>query len=171
MTGADNSRAVSLGWATFATSLGFVVVQLDVSIVNVALPAIGGALHTQVGGLQWVVDVYSLAFAAFLLSAGAIGDRIGARRGFVIGAGMFTVASLGCGLAPNLALLITARAAQGLGAAMLMPCSLALLNHACGDDAFARAKAVGLWTAAGGVALSAGPVNRERRQQISFRRD
>ena len=111
MTGADNSRAVSLGWATFATSLGFVVVQLDVSIVNVALPAIGGALHTQVGGLQWVVDVYTLAFAAFLLSAGAIGDRIGARRGFVIGAGMFTVASLGCGLAPNLALLITARAA------------------------------------------------------------
>jgi DHA2 family methylenomycin A resistance protein-like MFS transporter len=92
------------------------------------------------------------------LSAGAIGDRIGARRGFVIGTGIFTAASLGCGLAPNLALLIAARAAQGLGAAMLMPCSLALLNHACADDARARARAIGLWTAAGGVALSAGPV-------------
>ncbi|WP_158885224.1 MFS transporter [Rhodanobacter sp. L36] len=151
-------RAASLSWAIFVTSLGFVVVQLDVSIVNVALPAISSALHTGVGGMQWVVDMYTLAFAACLLSAGAIGDRIGARRGFVIGTAVFTLASMGCGFAPNLASLIAARAVQGIGAALLMPCSLALLNHACRDDAPARAKAVGLWTAAGGVALSAGPV-------------
>ncbi|MBD8898160.1 MFS transporter [Rhodanobacter sp. DHG33] len=151
-------RARPLGLVILATSLGFLVVQLDVSIVNVALVRIGHALHGGMASLQWVVDAYTLAFAAFLLSAGALGDRLGARRVFVLGLGVFGAASLACALAPNLPLLIAARAVQGLGAALLMPCSLAVLNHACGDDAPARARAMGLWTAAGGVALSAGPL-------------
>lgn len=156
MTSADRRRP--LGMVTATTSLGFVVVQLDVSIVNVALARIGQALHAGIDGLQWVVDAYTLAFAAFLLSAGALGDRLGARRVFVFGLGVFGLASLACGVAPNLPLLIAARAAQGIGAALLMPCSLAVLSHACGDDAAARTRALGLWTAAGGVALSAGPL-------------
>lgn len=147
-----------LGLVIATTSLGFLVVQLDVSIVNVALVRIGHTLGGGMASLQWVVDAYTLAFAAFLLSAGALGDRLGARRVFVLGLGVFGAASLGCALAPSLSLLVTARAVQGVGAALLMPCSLAVLNHACGDDAAARARALGLWTAAGGVALSAGPL-------------
>ncbi|TSE12904.1 MFS transporter, partial [Mesorhizobium intechi] len=141
-----------------ATSLGFVVVQLDVSIVNVALNRIGAALSMGIGGLQWVVDAYTLAFASLLLAGGALGDRIGARRVFVGGMVLFSMASLVCGLAQSPWVLIAARAVQGAGAALLMPCSLALLNHAYASDRPRRARAVGLWTAAGGVALSAGPV-------------
>ncbi|QKD04233.1 MFS transporter [Mesorhizobium loti] len=141
-----------------ATSLGFVVVQLDVSIVNVALNRIGAALSMGIGGLQWVVDAYTLAFASLLLAGGALGDRIGARRVFVGGMALFSVASLVCGLAGSAWVLIAARAVQGAGAALLMPCSLALLNRAYASDKPRRARAVGLWTAAGGIALSAGPV-------------
>ena len=141
-----------------ATSLGFVVVQLDVSIVNVALVRMGEALHSNVEGLQWVVDAYTLAFASLLLAAGAIGDRIGARRSFMLGLAVFTLSSLACGLAPDAAFLIGARVAQGIGAALLMPSSLSLLNHASGNDQAARSRAIGLWTAAGGVALAAGPL-------------
>ena len=141
-----------------ATSLGFVVVQLDVSIVNVALNRIGAALSIDVGGLQWVVDAYTLAFAALLLAGGALGDRIGARRVFVGGMALFSLASLACGLAYSAWILVAARAVQGAGAALLMPCSLALLNRACAGDKALRARAVGLWTASGGIALSAGPV-------------
>ena len=141
-----------------ATSLGFVVVQLDVSIVNVALNRIGSALSMGIGGLQWVVDAYTLAFASLLLAGGALGDRIGARRVFVGGMALFSIASLACGLAQSAWMLIAARAVQGAGAALLMPCSLALLNRAYASDKARRARAVGLWTAAGGIALSAGPV-------------
>src|SRR5690349_14814123 len=135
MTHAVRSRSHGLPAAIAATSLGFVVVQVDVSIVNVALPEIGGSLGMGVAGLQWVVDAYTLAFASLLLSAGALGDRIGARRTFVAGFALFVAASLVCGLAGNEAVLIAARAVQGVGAAVLVPCSLALLNHACGNDA------------------------------------
>ena len=109
-------------------------------------------------GLEWIVDAYALAFASLMLSAGALGDRIGARRTFVLGFGLFIGASFVCGIAPNAAALIAARAVQGMGAAALVPSSLALLNHACHGDGKARAHAVGLWTAAGSVALAAGPV-------------
>jgi MFS transporter, DHA2 family, methylenomycin A resistance protein len=141
-----------------AASLGFVLVQLDVSIVNIALAKIGADLGTPVAGLQWVVDSYALAFAALLLSAGALGDQIGARKGFTIGFATFVAASLGCGLASGPIALIVARTAQGIGAALLVPCSLALLNQAAAGDARLRAKAVSLWTAAGSVAMAVGPV-------------
>jgi MFS transporter, DHA2 family, methylenomycin A resistance protein len=141
-----------------ATALGFAVVQLDVSIVNVALATMGKDLGGGVAALQWVVDAYAVAFAALLLTAGALGDRFGARRVFLAGLGIFILASLVCGLARDAGLLIAARVVQGAGAAAILPCSLALLNHACGDDAAARARAISLWTLAGSVALALGPI-------------
>ena len=144
-------------WALLATSLGFGVVQLDVSVVNVAIKPIGADLGGGVTGLQWVVGAYTLAFAALILSAGALGDRIGARRVFVAGFTLFTVASAACGLAPSLGVPIAARAVQGVGAAVLVPCSLSLLNHTYRDPR-ARAHAVGLWAAGAAAALSAGPL-------------
>ena len=147
-----------IGLTILATSLGFVLVQLDVSIVNIALARIGADLGTPVAGLQWIVDSYALAFAALLLSAGALGDQIGARKGFIVGFAAFVAASLGCGLAPGPIVLIVTRAFQGLGAALLVPCSLALLNQAAGSDAGLRARAISLWTASGSVALAVGPI-------------
>src|SRR5882724_10699355 len=116
-----------------AMSLGYGVVQLDVTIVNTALHAIGSSLGGGVAELQWVVNAYTIAFAAFILTAGALGDRIGAKRIFMTGFALFTAASLACALAPNAALLIAARCVQGLAAAVLVPNSLALLNHAYPD--------------------------------------
>jgi MFS transporter, DHA2 family, methylenomycin A resistance protein len=141
-----------------ATSLGFFLVQLDVSIVNVALATIGRDLHSSFAALQWVVDAYAVAFAACLLSAGAVADRIGARRAFIIGLLLFGLGSIACGIAPTAATLVVARIVAGLGAALLVPCSLALLNHAAAGNAGARARAVSVWTAAGSVALAAGPI-------------
>jgi DHA2 family methylenomycin A resistance protein-like MFS transporter len=141
-----------------ATSLGFVMVRVDGSIVNVALAEMGTSLGVEVAGLQWVVNAYSLAFASLLLSAGVLGDRIGVRRVFVAGFVLFTAASLACAFSTSAAAVILSRAVQGIGAALMVPCSLALLNHACGDDEAARARAVGLWAAAGGVGVTVGPV-------------
>jgi DHA2 family methylenomycin A resistance protein-like MFS transporter len=140
-----------------AMSLGFAVVQLDVSVVNVAIRPIGDALGGGVAGLQWIVNAYTITFAAFILSAGAVGDRIGARRVFIAGFALFTAASVLCGLAPSLGALIAARAIQGIGAAVLVPCSLILLNHAYSEP-HERARAVGFWAAGASVALSAGPL-------------
>src|SRR2546430_6702350 len=133
--GADNSLDSDAGpapsrWATSLTlaamSLGYGVVQLDVTIVNTALNAIGMSLGGGVSELQWVVSAYTIAFAAFILTAGALGDRIGAKPVFMAGFAIFTAASVACALAPNAAVLIAARAVQGLGAAILVPNSLAL---------------------------------------------
>jgi DHA2 family methylenomycin A resistance protein-like MFS transporter len=140
-----------------ATSLGFAVVQLDVSVVNVAVKSIGTALGGGVSSLQLVVSAYTVTFAAFILTAGALGDRIGARRVFVAGFALFTLASVVCGLAPSLAVLVGARAVQGVGAAVLVPASLSLLNHAYPQPA-ARARAVGLYLAGASLALSGGPL-------------
>ena len=153
-----SARLGALRWVLVATSFAFVVVQLDVTIVNVALPRIGVDLRAPVSGLQWVVDAYTLAFAVLLLSAGVLGDCFGARRVYLVGFGVFGAASLGCGLAPSAGLLIASRAAQGLGAALLLPNSLSLLNHASAHHEQLRARAVALWTAAGGVSIAAGPV-------------
>ncbi|HEY8977411.1 MAG TPA: MFS transporter [Burkholderiaceae bacterium] len=154
----ESARAPSFPLVVLATSMAFVVGQLDVTIVNVALPAMGRALGASVAGLQWVVDAYAVAFAAFMLSAGALGDRFGARRAYQSGMAVFALASIGCALAPAAAWLDAARALQGLGAAIMLPNSLALLNHALAHDARARARGIGWWTAAGAVAIAAGPV-------------
>lgn len=139
-------------------SVGFVVTQLDVTIVNIALPNIGERLHAPVQALQWIVDAYTLAFAVLMLSAGVLGDRFGPQRLFCVGVALFALASLACGLAPDVWTLVAARAVQGIAAAAMLPNSLALLNRACGHDARLRARAVGLWTASGAVSIAAGPV-------------
>jgi DHA2 family methylenomycin A resistance protein-like MFS transporter len=140
-----------------AMSLGYGVVQLDVTIVNTALSSIGDALGGGVAELQWVVSAYTITFAALILSAGALGDRLGARRVFMWGFIIFTAASLGCALAPSAMLLIAARAIQGIGAAVLVPNSLALLSHAYPDDK-ERGRAVGIWAAGASLTLTAGPL-------------
>src|ERR1700754_1215572 len=139
-------------------SVGFVVTQLDVTIVNIALANIGADLHANVAGLQWVVDAYTLAFAVLMLSAGALGDRFGARRLYAAGIVLFALASLACGLALDATMLVAARAVQGIGAAAMLPNSLALLNQSYGHDPKLRARAVGLWTATGAISIAAGPV-------------
>jgi DHA2 family methylenomycin A resistance protein-like MFS transporter len=148
----------TIRWTVAATSFGFGLVQLDVTIVNVALPRIGSDLGTGVAGLQWVVDAYALVFAALLLTAGFLGDRFGARRLYLAGLGIFALASLGCGVATDATTLVIGRAFQGVGAAAMLPSSLSLLNNASGHDSNLRAWAVGWWTAAGSITIAAGPI-------------
>src|SRR5579862_4879663 len=140
-----------------AMSLGYGVVQLDVTIVNTALGSIGTSLGGGVSELQWVVSTYTIAFAAFILTAGALGDRIGAKRVFMAGFAIFTAASVACALAPTAIVLIAARGVQGLGAAILVPNSLALLSHAYPDEK-QRGRAVGIWAAGASLALISGPL-------------
>jgi DHA2 family methylenomycin A resistance protein-like MFS transporter len=154
MTDTKGNVALTL----LAASFGFSLVQLDVTIVNVALPQMAAALGAHISALQWVVDAYALCFAALLLSAGFFGDRFGARKVYLGGLALFGLASLACGLAPNALALSIARAVQGLGAAAMLPCSLAILNHATGHDAKLRAKSVGWWTASGAITIAAGPI-------------
>jgi DHA2 family methylenomycin A resistance protein-like MFS transporter len=140
-----------------AALLGFALITLDASVVNVALPAIGSALGGGLSGLQWTVDAYTLAFAALMLSTGAFADRAGASRAYGLGIAVFTLASAACGLAPTLPGLIGARVVQGAAAAVVLPASLSLVRHAYADPV-QRAKAVALWGAGGSVALALGPV-------------
>ena len=141
-----------------ASSFAFIIVQLDVTIVNVALPKMGLELGAEVSTLQWVVDAYTLGFAAFLLSAGVVGEKFGSKRAFLTGFGLFTLASIACAMAPSAMALNLARAMQGVGAALLLPSSLAILNFTYAHDKKMLAKAIGWWTAAGGVSIAAGPV-------------
>jgi MFS transporter, DHA2 family, methylenomycin A resistance protein len=140
-----------------ATSISYIVVILDTSIVNVALGSIADAFSTGTAGLQWVVNAYTLTFASLLLSGGALGDRLGARNVYFAGLAVFTLASAFCGAAPNLAALTAARILQGVGASMLVPCCLMLINHAYADPA-ERGRAIGLWAGCGGAAMAGGPL-------------
>src|SRR3984957_323889 len=153
-----NQPTGSPGWVIAASSFAFAVIQLDVTIVNVALPSISEDLGASLAQLQWVVDAYTLGFAALLLSAGVVVDRLGAKRVFSAGFVAFALTSLACGLAPGPGFLNVTRAIQGIGAAVLVPSSLAILNEACSHDPRLRARAIGIWTAAGGAAIAAGPV-------------
>ncbi len=148
----------SPGWVIAASSFAFAVIQLDVTIVNVALPKISEDLGASLAQLQWVVDAYTLGFAALLLSAGVVVDRLGAKRVFSAGFVGFAVTSFACGFAPGPGFLNVTRALQGIGAALLVPSSLAVLNESCAHDWRLRARAIGIWTAAGGVSIAAGPV-------------
>lgn len=161
MTVTDRHVSVSrtgAGWLPLAAiCLGYFLVILDVTVVSVALPAIGTALRTGVTGLQWVVDGYTLTFAGLLLFCGGLGDRIGGKPVFLAGLGVFTLASACCGLAPSAGPLIGARLAQGAGAALMVPSSLALLQHAY-PDRRSRGRAFGAWGMVAGTAAAAGPV-------------
>ena len=143
--------------ALIAALLGFFVVMLDTTVVNVALARIGTDLGTPVASLQWVVDAYALTFAALQLSAGAACDRMGARSVHLLGLAAFGLLSAACALAPAGGALIAFRALQGVGAAAIVPASLAMLSliH---DRSADRARAIGLWGGAGGVAAAVGPV-------------
>jgi len=141
----------------FIVCLGCVVVLLDISIVNVALHPIAAGLGGNLSDLQWIVDAYTVAFASFLLSAGTAGDRYGNKQVFAGGFVLFTIASMVCGAATSMAALIGARVVQGIGAALIIPCSLTLLNHAY-DDPVQRTKAFGWWAGSGGASVAAGPV-------------
>ncbi|KVT70090.1 hypothetical protein WK56_19350 [Burkholderia ubonensis] len=140
-----------------ATSISYVIVILDTSIVNVALAKISQELGTNVTGLQWIVNAYVVTFASLLLSGGALGDVFGARRIYIAGLAIFSVASLLCGCAPTMGILIAGRVLQGIGASLLVPCSLSLLTHAY-PDGRERAKAIAAWASWGGGALVAGPL-------------
>ncbi|WP_370961530.1 MFS transporter [Amycolatopsis sp. cg9] len=140
-----------------AALLGFFVVTLDAVIVNVALPEMRADLGGGITGLQWVVDGYTLMFAAFLLSAGSLVDRIGAKRAFGLGVGVFVLTSLACGVAPTLPALVVFRFLQGTAAAVVMPSSMALIAQAY-PDPVRRGRAVAVWAMGGAVASSAGPV-------------
>jgi DHA2 family methylenomycin A resistance protein-like MFS transporter len=133
------------------------MIQLDATIVNVALPAIGRDLGGSFSGLQWVIDSYAVALASVMLAAGSIADRVGARRVFELGLIIFTAGSVACAATPDLAALIAARALQGIGAAALLPCSLALIAHEF-PGADARARALGVWGGIAGFGLACGPV-------------
>src|SRR5438270_8740896 len=143
--------------ALAAAVLGFFVITLDAVVVNVALPSIRRELGAGMTGLQWVVDGYTLMFAALLLSAGALSDRVGARRAFAAGLAMFVVASAACGLAPSLAALVVARFVQGAAAAVMMPSSMALIGQAYPDQR-RRAGAVAAWAMGGSIGATSGPV-------------
>jgi len=130
--------------------------QLDTSIVNLALKQISTSLHASVKELQWVIDAYNLAYASFLLAGGTLGDMYGRRRLFVSGIALFAAGSLVCGLAPDNMVLIGGRAVSGLGAALAVPTSLAILSDAY-PDATERAKAIGIWASCNALAWLIGP--------------
>ena len=143
---------LTLATCILASSLAFV----DGSVVNVGLPALSRDLGGGASGLQWVINGYLLPLTALLLLGGALGDRIGRRRTLILGVLLFAVASVVCGMSPNLANLVAARLGQGVGAALLLPNSLAILSDTFTGEA--RGRAVGTWSAAGAATAAIGPV-------------
>jgi DHA2 family methylenomycin A resistance protein-like MFS transporter len=136
---------------------GYFLVLLDVTIVNVALPRIGSGLHAGVSGLQWVVDGYAIALAALMLGGGTVGDLHGHKRIVLAGFGLFGLASLGCGFAQATGVLVGFRVLQGMGAALMLPGTLAVITSSYPDGP-ARARAIGIWAGIGSAALPAGPL-------------
>jgi EmrB/QacA subfamily drug resistance transporter len=131
--------------------------QLDVTIVNVALPSIGRDLHAPVSGLQWTIDAYTLVIASLLMLAGSTADRLGRRKVFRVGLCVFTLASAACSLAPSLTWLVTFRIVQAVGASMLNPVAVSIIRNTFGDPR-ERAHAIGIWGAVNGIAMAVGPV-------------
>ena len=143
-------------WIVAATVLGSALAMLDATVVNIALPAIGRDLGSGVTGLQWTLSGYTLTLASLILLGGSLGDRLGRRRVFVWGTVWFATASVLCGLAPDIEVLIAARLLQGVGAALLTPGSLALISASIRTED--RGAAIGMWSGLGGVAAAIGPL-------------
>ncbi|HXZ60755.1 MAG TPA: MFS transporter [Steroidobacteraceae bacterium] len=148
--------AAARRWVLAVAVLGSTLAYVDESVVNVALPAIESDLRTTLPAMQWVINAYTLCMSALLLSGGAAADRFGRRRVFVIGVSLFAAASLGCGVAGNVAMLLAARAVSGVGAALLVPCSLALIGAAFEERE--RGAAIGIWSGAAAIAAGAAPL-------------
>lgn len=142
-------------WIVLATVLGSSVAALDATVVNIALPRIGESLHTGVSGLQWTLSGYTLTLASFILLGGSLGDRLGRRRVFVWGTIGFALASVLCGAAVNIEMLVAARIVQGVAGALLTPGSLALISASIDDRD--QGAAIGLWSGFGGIAGALGP--------------
>src|ERR1700683_1998269 len=143
------------GWVLLATILGSSMTAIDATVVGIALPAIGLDFHASLATLQWVVTAYTLTLAGLLLFSGALGDRYGRKKIFLTGVAWFAVASALCGLAPDAPILIGARAVQGIGAALLTPGSLAILEASFRQED--RSKAIGAWSGFAGVGTAIGP--------------
>src|SRR6478609_5540206 len=139
-----------------ATILGSSMAFIDGSVVNIALPAIQQALHADAASTQWIVNAYLLLLGALVLVGGSAADLYGRRRIFLWGIAVFTTASIACGLAPNITLLVISRAVQGLGAALLTPASLAMLGATF--DQHERSHAIGIWAGVGALTAAAGPM-------------
>jgi MFS family permease len=162
-TGASASpRASSARQATTlaVTAVAFFMVVLDALVVVTALPSIHHSLGGSLGTLQWTVNAYNMAFGAGIVTAAALGDRLGRRRVYTAGLALFTVASAACALAPDVGLLITARAVQGLGAAVITPLSLTILSSAFPPER--RGAIIGIWGGISGLGVAAGPLIARR---------
>ena len=143
-------------WVLAATILGSSMAFIDSTVVNVALSVMKGALHANVADVQWVVDAYLLVLSSLILAGGSLGDRVGRVRVFGFGVAIFAAASIWCGAAPNAQQLIIARALQGLGAALLVPGSLAIISATFPREE--RGRAIGTWSALTALAIIAGPL-------------
>src|SRR5881398_3625005 len=143
-------------WVLVATTLASSMAFIDSTVVNVALPALQTNLNASIVDVQWVIEAYSLLLSALLLVGGSLGDHYGRRRVFLIGVALFAVASTWCGLAPDVHQLIVARAAQGLGAALLVPGSLAIISSSFPEDE--RGRAIGTWSGFSAITTAIGPV-------------
>jgi EmrB/QacA subfamily drug resistance transporter len=143
-------------WILAATILGSSMAFIDSTVVNVALPTLQATFHASVVDVQWVVESYGIFLSALILAGGALGDLFGRRRIFLIGVGVFAAASTACGLSFNIPQLITARCAQGIGAALLVPGSLAIVS--AGFDEESRGKAIGTWSGFSAITAALGPV-------------
>jgi EmrB/QacA subfamily drug resistance transporter len=137
--------------------MSLLIVGLDVTIVNVALPSIGRELHTSVSGLQWTIDAYTLVLASLLMLSGSMGDRLGRKRVFSLGLVLFTFGSLLCSVAPTLGALVAFRMMQAVGGSMLNPVAMSIIRNVF-TDARERAQAIGVWGATVGISLALGPV-------------
>ena len=151
----QNQRSQNTALITLC--LGYFMVIIDVTVVNVALPSIANSLGAEISSLQWIVDGYALSFACLLLLAGNLTDKLGAKRLFLTGLILFVATSLVCGLVTSIEMLILARILQGIGAAFMVPTSLSLINGTF-DNPAARAKAIGIWGGIGGIAATLGPI-------------
>jgi EmrB/QacA subfamily drug resistance transporter len=143
-------------WVLAATILGSAVASLDATVVNVALPALGRDLHAGFTGLEWTVNAYTLSLGSLILVGGALGDRLGRRRMFLTGLVVFVAASLLCGLAPTIGMLVAARLLQGVGGALLTPESLAIITATIRKED--RGRAIGAWSGTQALASALGPV-------------
>jgi EmrB/QacA subfamily drug resistance transporter len=138
-------------------SMSLFMVGLDITAVNVAIPAIGDQLHARLSWLQWSVSAYTVVMATLLLFSGSVADRLGRKRTLAIGMSVFAVASLLCSLAPNVQSLVAFRVLQGIGASMLNPVAMSIITNTFTDPR-ERAQAVGVWGAVFGVSMAAGPI-------------
>ncbi len=149
-------NSVRQKWILAATVLGSSMAFIDSSVVNVALPRIQADLSTTLSAMTWVINAYTLCLSSLILIGGAAGDRFGRRRAFLAGICVFALASLGCGLTPTADALIFTRACQGVGAALLIPCALAIIGATF--DEKERGAAIGIWSSASAIAAGAGPL-------------